>query len=62
MKIYVGGTHLKRLAEELIMSTRNICFCGEKRKLSLLSIEKCVLPGVTIITLNIEKDRPLQMV
>ena len=26
-KIYVVGTHQKRLAEALLMSTHNICFC-----------------------------------
>ena len=28
------GTHWKRLAKELPMSTHNICFCGEIRKIS----------------------------
>ena len=34
MKTYVVGTHLKHLAEVLLMSTHNICFRGEMRKIS----------------------------
>ena len=37
------GTHLKRLgasALALLMSTHNICFCGEIRKISVLLLEK----------------------
>ena len=33
MKTYVMGTHKKRLAEALLMSTHNICFLGEIRKI-----------------------------
>ena len=40
-KTYVVGTHLKCLTEALLMSTHNLCFCGEIRKIliwySLLS-------------------------
>ena len=32
-KTYVVGTHLKRLTEALLMSTHNICFCREVRKI-----------------------------
>ena len=28
-KIYVVGTHWKRLGEALLISTHNLCFCGE---------------------------------
>ena len=38
MTTYVVGTHLKDLLEALLMSTHNICFCGEIRKVSF-----CVL-------------------
>ena len=42
MKAYVVGTHLKRLAEALLMSTHNMCFRGEIRKIlcgyTLLSV------------------------
>ena len=42
MQTYVVGTHLKRLVEALLMSTHNICFHGEIRKIlcgySLLSV------------------------
>ena len=31
--MYVVDTHWKRLCEALLMSTHNICFCGEIRKL-----------------------------
>ena len=34
MKAYVVGTHQKRLCEALLMSTHNICFHGEIRKIS----------------------------
>ena len=34
MKTYVVGTHSKRLAKALLMSTHNICFHGEIRKIS----------------------------
>ena len=34
MKIYVVGTHKKRLAEALLMSNYNICFHGEIRKIT----------------------------
>ena len=30
---YVVGTHKKRLTGALLMSTHNICFCGELRKI-----------------------------
>ena len=33
MKTYVVGTHKKRLAEVLLMSTHNICFHGEIKKI-----------------------------
>ena len=33
MKTYVVGTHLKHLAEALLMSTHNICFRGLIRKI-----------------------------
>ena len=36
MKTYFVGTHQKRLSEALLMSTYNICFCGEIRKISEL--------------------------
>ena len=32
-KTYVVGTHNKRLGEALLMSTHNICFHGEIRKI-----------------------------
>ena len=32
IKTYVVGTHQKRLGEALLMSTHNICFCGDIRK------------------------------
>ena len=32
-KTYVVGTHQKHLAEALLLSTHNICFCGEIRKI-----------------------------
>ena len=39
METYVVGTHSKRLAEALRMSTHNICFQGEISKIiSLLSL------------------------
>ena len=31
-KTYVVGTHLMGLGKALLMSTHNICFCGEIRK------------------------------
>ena len=40
VKTYVVGTHQKRLGEALLMSTHNICFHGEIRKVSLLLVEK----------------------
>ena len=35
MKTYVVGTHEKRITEALLMSTHNICFCRELRKISV---------------------------
>ena len=43
MKIYAAGTHQKRLAEALLMSTRNICFCGENYFLICLFEKASVL-------------------
>ena len=35
-KTYIVGTHKKCLNEALLMSTYNICFPGEIRKISIL--------------------------
>ena len=37
---HVLGSHLKHLSEALIMSTHNICCCGEIRKYQYFWIEK----------------------
>ena len=39
------GTHWKRLAEVLLMSTHNKCFCGEIRKKIKLFVWKGTLSG-----------------
>ena len=33
IKIYIVGTHQKRLSKVLLMSTHNICFYGEMEKI-----------------------------
>ena len=43
MKTYIVGTHQKRLGKALLMSTHNICFHGEIRKLSVLFCWKSAL-------------------
>ena len=59
MKTYVVGTHKKRLAEALLMSTHIICFRGEIRKISTLldwksTLTRAMVPKVvlTLILLN----------
>ena len=43
MKTYVVGTHYKCLTEALLMSTHNICFHGEKGKITVLfGLKKCL--------------------
>ena len=44
-KTYVVGTHKKHLSEVLLMSTHNICFHGEIRKISIYFDSKKVLFG-----------------
>ena len=44
MKMYVVGTHKKRLGEALLMSTNNIHFQGEN--INSFEKKKCVLSGV----------------
>ena len=48
MKTFVVGTHSKRLAEALLMSTHNICFCGEIRK---------ILCGYLLLTVAMNSNR-----
>ena len=36
IKTYIVGTHKKRLAEALLMSTHNICFYEEIRKKAII--------------------------
>ena len=45
------GTHYKRLAESFLMSTHNICFHGEIRKYSRLSLSRS--PRDSLIFLDI---------
>ena len=42
MKAYVAGTHQKRLAEALLMSTHNICFHDDIRKALLMSTHNII--------------------
>ena len=45
-KTYVVGTRKKRLGEAFLMSTHNICFCGElRKKYQYISVEKSALSG-----------------
>ena len=37
---HIVGTHQKGLLEALLMSTHNMCFCGEIRNISVISAEK----------------------
>ena len=53
MKIYVVDTHQKRLAEALLMSTHNLHFLEERRRISKIS---------TVFTICIRTDRPEQTV
>ena len=47
-KTYVVGTHLKRLGEALQMSTHNIYFCGDKRKMSVIFGWNITLSGAIL--------------
>ena len=61
MKTYVVGTHYKHLAEALLMSTHNVCFCGEIRKIlcgySLLSVAMFYYFFFTVLIPDQEFDK-----
>ena len=42
-KTYVVDTHKKHLTEALLMSTHNICFLREIRKMSIFGLDKWTL-------------------